>query len=135
MDPNEGGDKVIERALKTPERFVLKPNREGGGNNLYNGELVKKLEYLRNQRNREEWILMDKICSPLQKNYMIKHNMDLELEETACELGIFGVILGDDNNIFLNNYVGYMVRCKLATSDECGFMTGDGVCTSLYLVD
>ena len=25
------GDKVIEMALKTPEKFVLKPQREGGG--------------------------------------------------------------------------------------------------------
>ena len=35
----------MEKALATPDRFVLKPQREGGGNNVYGksdkGEIVK----------------------------------------------------------------------------------------------
>ena len=27
--------KIIQQAIEAPERFVLKPQREGGGNNLY----------------------------------------------------------------------------------------------------
>jgi hypothetical protein len=35
---------VIAGALAHPERYVLKPQREGGGNNLYGAELVARLE-------------------------------------------------------------------------------------------
>lgn len=35
LDDNDVGNKTYEMALKEPERFVLKPQREGGGNNVY----------------------------------------------------------------------------------------------------
>jgi len=34
---------VISDAITHPERYVLKPQREGGGNNLYGDELAAKL--------------------------------------------------------------------------------------------
>ena len=34
-DQDEVGDRNVEKALATPDRFVLKPQREGGGNNVY----------------------------------------------------------------------------------------------------
>ena len=43
----EGGgahvDAVVSKALEQPARYVLKPQREGGGNNLYEGELREAL--------------------------------------------------------------------------------------------
>lgn len=39
---NENGDNAICMALDDPERFVLKPQREGGGNNLY-GEDIRQV--------------------------------------------------------------------------------------------
>lgn len=36
---NEDGDKAVKMALDCPERFVLKPQREGGGNNLYGEDI------------------------------------------------------------------------------------------------
>jgi hypothetical protein len=38
---------VIAEAVEQPERFVLKPQREGGGNNLYGEELVARLKEVR----------------------------------------------------------------------------------------
>lgn len=35
LDDNEVGNNTYEMALKEAERFVLKPQREGGGNNVY----------------------------------------------------------------------------------------------------
>ena len=32
---DEVGDSNVEKAMATPDRFVLKPQREGGGNNVY----------------------------------------------------------------------------------------------------
>lgn len=38
---NASGDKAVEMALKYPEKFVLKPQREGGGNNIYGQDIPK----------------------------------------------------------------------------------------------
>jgi glutathione synthase len=44
-DPNDPiTAAVMQEALQQPERFVLKPQREGGGNNLYGPELVETLQ-------------------------------------------------------------------------------------------
>ena len=49
----EGDDSaVVNMALDNPEAFVLKPQREGGGNNLYNEELV---EALKSTTYEERW--------------------------------------------------------------------------------
>lgn len=33
------GDQAIQMAMENPERYVLKPQREGGGNNVYGEEI------------------------------------------------------------------------------------------------
>lgn len=38
---------MIADAIAHPERYVLKPQREGGGNNLYEEELAAKLQQVR----------------------------------------------------------------------------------------
>ena len=44
LDDNDVGNATYEMALKEPERFVLKPQREGGGNNVYGVDIP---DYLR----------------------------------------------------------------------------------------
>ena len=43
----------MEKALATPDRFVLKPQREGGGNNVYGksdtGEIDKLTVHLKHE--------------------------------------------------------------------------------------
>lgn len=39
---DENGDKAVKMALDAPDRFVMKPQREGGGNNLY-GEDIRQV--------------------------------------------------------------------------------------------
>jgi len=33
------GDAAIELAMSDPDRFVVKPQREGGGNNVYGNDI------------------------------------------------------------------------------------------------
>jgi len=44
LDKDEGGDEAVAMALKNPERYVLKPQREGGGNNVYGVDIVDALK-------------------------------------------------------------------------------------------
>lgn len=39
LDDNEEGEKAMKMALANPEKYVLKPQREGGGNNVYGADI------------------------------------------------------------------------------------------------
>lgn len=137
MDFDEYGDKAIEMGISNPTHFVLKPQREGGGNNVYGLDVRVALEAMKNKPERTAWILMDRIHPPLQINYQIRpgSKTDTELKEVISELGIFGVIIGDENSITINRQVGHMLRTKLSSADEGGVATGLGACDSPYLTD
>ncbi|KAK0078570.1 hypothetical protein PV325_002348 [Microctonus aethiopoides] len=136
LEMNESGNAALEMALKNPKRFVLKPQREGGGNNIYGDDIKPFLESIEPQE-RNAWILMDRIHPPSQSNYFISVNnpKDFELKKLISELGIFGAIIGDDKNIFLNKQVGHVLRTKLVTSNEGGLMSGTAACDSPFLID
>ena len=124
-------------AIADPNRFVLKPQREGGGNNVYGNDIKILLESMKSKRDRTAYILMGRICPPVQLNYLIRpgSDTDQELKEICTELGIFGVVIGDSNNIFVNEQVGHMLRAKLASANESGMMIGAGACDSPFLFD
>jgi glutathione synthase len=80
---------------------------------------------------------MDRIYPPVHRNYVVKpgNNVDLGTKELVSELGIFGIIIGDDKNIIVNKQGGHMLRTKLATDNEGGVATGLGACDSPFLID
>ena len=51
------GDRNVEKAMATPDRFVLKPQREGGGNNVYGEsdkvEMIKLRSYFIFKQNSD----------------------------------------------------------------------------------
>ncbi|KAL0118035.1 hypothetical protein PUN28_009015 [Cardiocondyla obscurior] len=137
LDFDEYGDAAVEMGISNPHRFVLKPQREGGCNNLYGSDIKNFLESMKFEKNRVAWILMDRIYPPVHKNYIVKYeneNMNLEMKELVSELGIFGVIIGDDKNIMVNKQAGHMLRTKLSTDNEGGVASGLGACDSPFLI-
>lgn len=123
-------------AIKEPERFVLKPQREGGGNNIYGADIKEALLKM-NKEERSSWILMDKINPPISKGYMIRPGelIPPPISDLISELGIFGVIIADNKKIVLNYQAGHMLRTKLSTSNEGGVAAGSGSLDSPYLID
>lgn len=82
-------------AMKNPERFVLKPQREGGGNNTYGDDIPPFLEKIKNSEERNAYILMDRILPPKTMNYVVRPGQEkAELKEVISELGIFGYVIG-----------------------------------------
>ena len=55
---------VLQDAAEHPDRYVLKPQREGGGNNLYGPQLKERLE---NKEGLSAYILMQRIRPPVQR--------------------------------------------------------------------
>ncbi|KAM7349254.1 glutathione synthetase-like isoform 2-T2 [Cochliomyia hominivorax] len=136
LEDNEIGNATYEMALKEPERFVLKPQREGGGNNVYGLDIPDVLRKL-SRVERSAWILMDLIHPPVSKGYMIRPGgaMPPPIVDVVSELGIFGVVIGDVDNIVCNYQAGHMLRTKISTANEGGVAAGLGALDSPYLVD
>lgn len=56
--------KVLEEARAQPDRFVLKPQREGGGNNLYGPAILDRLQ---DTKGLAAFILMQRIRPPINR--------------------------------------------------------------------
>ncbi|XP_020808427.1 glutathione synthetase isoform X1 [Drosophila serrata] len=136
LDDNEAGNATYEMALRTPEKFVLKPQREGGGNNVYGVDIPDALKRM-SRVERSAWILMDLIHPPLTKGYMVRPGGDMppQIVDMVSELGIFGVVIGDAEHIVHNYQAGHMLRTKLSTANEGGVAAGLGALDSPYLID
>ncbi|XP_052120485.1 glutathione synthetase isoform X1 [Frankliniella occidentalis] len=136
LDMDEFGDKAVKMALSEPDRFVLKPQREGGGNNVYGKDIIDVLGKIQNSKERSAYILMDRIVPPLQLNYMLRPGRGKAMYEpvdVVSELGIYGVVIGDEKTIIENKQVGHMLRTKLASANEGGVAAGWGALDSPYL--
>ncbi|KAK3859932.1 hypothetical protein Pcinc_015257 [Petrolisthes cinctipes] len=118
LDRSAEGDKAVQMAMENPDHFVLKPQREGGGNNIYGSEIKEVLERLKDSQEREAYILMDRIRPPVQQNYLIRPHLPVTLAEVVSELGIFGAVLGSGKDIQFTNYSGHMLRTKLSSVNE-----------------
>ena len=53
---------LVDDAIKHPENYVLKPQKEGGGNNYFNEEMR---EILIKKENIKSFLLMTKIDAPV----------------------------------------------------------------------
>jgi len=112
----------------------LKPQREGGGNNIYGDDIKPFLENIRDSDERNAYILMDRIQPPLTTNYMVRPGKEPMMVDVISELGIFGYVIGDKEQIFTNKQVGHMLRTKLSYVNEGGVAAGLGALDSVYLV-
>ncbi|CAL4081025.1 unnamed protein product, partial [Meganyctiphanes norvegica] len=135
LDKGEMGDRAVKMAIDNPEKFVLKPQREGGGNNLYGNEIKEELERIKDSSEREAYILMDRIQPPLQNNYVVRPREPVRLVETVSELGIFGVCIGTAEKIVVNKFAGHMLRTKLSNVNEGGVAAGLGALDSVFLFE
>ncbi|GMF00144.1 unnamed protein product [Ambrosiozyma monospora] len=133
MDDSELGLKAAKLAFEQPENFVLKPQREGGGNNIYKEDIPKFLQKL----PKKEWagyILMELIHPPVFENPILKTGEVIK-EGLVSELGVFGAYLFDEKSgkVLANDYSGHLLRSKTQSSNEGGVAAGFGCVDSLYL--
>ncbi|KAG7877075.1 hypothetical protein KL935_005025 [Ogataea polymorpha] len=135
LDSSEQGQIAKKLVFEHSERFVLKPQREGGGNNIYKQDIPGFLRSL----DEKEWgayILMELIVPAAHDNHILRNGEVLD-ESIVSELGMFGTLLFNetDGTILHNDYAGYLLRSKTSTSNEGGVAAGFGCVDSLYLHD
>jgi len=119
-------DAVVAMALQHPERYVLKPQREGGGNNLYGEEAAARL---RRGDGLGAFILMQRILPAVQPALFLRQGV-VSSGPALCELGIYSVYLAAGNEVLQNAPTGHLLRTKTADSDEGGVAAGFAVLDS-----
>ena len=85
----EVNDDSIAAAIENPEHFVLKPQREGGGNNFYGQDIPKKLKQM-SSLERGAYILMQRIFPPAQNSILLAKGGQIKSSKALSELGIYG---------------------------------------------
>lgn len=134
LDMDEEGAKVVAMAIADPERYVLKPQREGGGNNLYGEELKQLLEKIKDSPERASYILMDKITPQTSMNYLLRAHSPLKISECVSELGVFGVYVRQGKDIVVNKHVGHLLRTKAIEHADGGVAAGVAVLDTPYVI-
>ncbi|EOA19388.1 hypothetical protein CARUB_v10000662mg [Capsella rubella] len=125
---------IVKKAIEKPGLFVMKPQREGGGNNIYGDDVRENL--LRLQREGEDgtaaYILMQRIFPKVSNTYMMREGA-YHKNQAISELGVYGAYLRNKDKIIVNEQSGYLMRTKISSSDEGGVAAGFGVLDSIYL--
>lgn len=134
LDMGPEGDKTVEMALAAPDQYVLKPQREGGGNNIYGSEICKVLEGTKESTERTAFILMDKIQPTPSKNYLLRRDAPLKLSNCLSELGVFGAYIRQGADMVMNECVGHLLRTKSSEHSDGGVAAGVAVLDNPLLV-
>nr|CAB51027.1 glutathione synthetase [Arabidopsis thaliana] len=125
---------IVKQAIEKPGLFVMKPQREGGGNNTYGDDVRENL--LRLQKEGEEgnaaYILMQRIFPKVSNMFLVREGV-YHKHQAMSELGVYGAYLRSKDKVIVNEQSGYLMRTKIASSDEGGVAAGFGVLDSIYL--
>lgn len=124
---------LIARVVAEPGKFVLKPQREGGGNNLWGAEMVRVLTTA-TPRERAAYVLMQRIEPVAHRNAAMRGG-EVRVQEMFSEVGIYGCFLADAERVILNEAAGHLVRSKPVDVNEGGVVAGFAFMDSPLLHD
>jgi glutathione synthase len=129
--------KIFKEIREDVHKYIVKPQKEGGGNNYYNEEILKLLpeegsseitEHLRNS------MIMERINPPEIKTSLLHHNI-LRTLKTISEISVYGIILSNTDKIWMNETAGFLIRTKEHTSQEGGVIVGVSAIDLPHLVN
>jgi glutathione synthetase len=136
MDKTPAGELACKLANDPEEckKYVLKPQREGGGNNYYRTAIPTYLQSIPDT-HWGSYILMEMIMPPPVTNVILR-NGQVEQGGVICELGRYGTCLWNQQTreILHNEDAGYLLRTKGDQSEEGGVAAGFGCMDSCSLI-
>lgn len=123
----------IEKVLKNPEDFVMKSQREGGGNLIYGNKMIELLKNTKDLESgdSEKYLIMKRI-KPIGHDSILLRDGKITKGKVINELGIFGYILSNKNEIIKNEYIGYLLRTKLENVEDGSVLSGIFHLDSIY---
>jgi glutathione synthase len=95
-DDDEPTRALIARAVARADDYVLKPQREGGGNNHWGDDLIRTLQTA-TPHERAAYILMARIRATTAQQALMRHGA-VSVGPCVSELGVYAVMLGDGSH-------------------------------------
>ena len=148
-DANDDDMKAVKEVLlhDGEGRYVLKPQREGGGYNFYGKQLADKLRSncttttdhddvptIQLSPALSEFILMERLFPPQQRAILLRNGRVEGSGMTISELGCFGtIVVSGEGDVLHNEYAGFLLRTKFSGVDEGGVASGFATLSSPYL--
>jgi hypothetical protein len=143
---------AVADARERPQQYVMKPQREGGGNNIYGAAVAAALRGYRASdavtalaeeagasasvavpaEDLSAYILMQRIF-PRNSTSIFVRGGNHSAATAVSELGVYGVYLGDGATVHLNAAAGHLLRTKVEGTDEGGVAAGFAVLDSPLL--
>ncbi|CAN0914334.1 Glutathione synthetase, chloroplastic [Linum grandiflorum] len=125
---------IVNTAIEKPHLFVMKPQREGGGNNIYGDEVRENLLRLQKEGKEENaaYILMQRIFPTVSATFLVRDGV-CHKDHAISELGVYGAYLRNKDKVIINEKSGYLMRTKVSSSNEGGVAAGFAVLDSIYL--
>nr|XP_017236820.1 PREDICTED: glutathione synthetase, chloroplastic-like isoform X3 [Daucus carota subsp. sativus] len=125
---------IFKDAIERPELYVMKPQREGGGNNIYGYDVREALLRLQREETNEDaaYILMQRIFPVVAPTILLRDG-SCHKDSAVSELGIYGAYLRNKEHVLVNEHAGYLMRTKVSSSNEGGVAAGFAVLDSIYL--
>ncbi|XP_042014000.1 glutathione synthetase, chloroplastic-like [Salvia splendens] len=126
---------IVNDAIERPGLYVMKPQREGGGNNIYGDDVRVALQEMQKKGTEEDaaYILMQRIFPATSPAILMREGISHK-EQVLSELGVYGTYLRNKEKVIMNNHSGYLMRTKVSSSNEGGVAAGFAVLDSIYLV-
>ena len=127
---------IVKRAIENPHAWVLKPQREGGGNNIYK-EKVKEALISMSPTELKQYVLMERMQPERRQALVARGNLDGSalltelIDDSICELGIFSMFIPNH----LDECTGHLIRTKDCHIDEGGVNAGFSFLDTACLVD
>lgn len=131
---SNGRGRELALNAETASNHVLKPQREGGGNNIYKSEIPGFLRSIP-EGDWKRWVLMELITPPANaKNVALRSDGEVLLGNVIGELGVYGTILWDQTGkIVHNEQGGWLMRTKGKDVNEGGVAAGFSSLDSILL--
>ena len=113
--------------------FVLKPQREGGANNLFGKDILEAIDRMSLQE-LGAYILMEKIKAKTYTNIHCDWK-SLKVRDTIDEIGLFHFSLWRDGQQLAESEGGSLVRSKMSEFAEGGVSMGYAVINSFEVLN
>jgi glutathione synthase len=128
-------DKAAEEAARRAHELVLRPQREGGGNNIYRGDIPPFVVQMP-QQEHVAWVAMKLIRPPRGVcAYLVRPGTGRVKARVMNEVGMFfeWALFGEGREV-REEQVGWLVRAKAEDVDKGGVTAGFSVLDSVLLV-
>ena len=127
---------LLSKIKDNPNQYIVKPMREGGGNNIAGDKLKELIPEEGNEPSDllKNSVIVEKIDAAVHESIVLR-NEEIKIQNSISEFSIYGIILINDNNLHINKSVSFLVRTKNKDDIEGGIMEGAGAVDLPCLLD